>query len=123
MSRHEYSTRHRFAQLGLLAVLAGAALLSGCGKQGVLEQPPPLFGSRARAEYQASKAAEAAAAEKRAAAQNASGSAEQTPAEEDSPPTKRSIQDPAQKLTPASRAPIAGAPNPFGAPVSTTPGN
>lgn len=116
MSRHEYSTR-----LGLLAVLAASALLTGCGKQGVLEQPPPLFGSKARADYQAAQAAEAAAAEKRAANANAPGSAEAP--EEDSPPTKRSIQDPAQKLTPASRAPITGAPNPFGAPVSTTPGN
>ena len=117
MSRHEYSTR-----LGLLAMLAGSALLSGCGKQGVLEQPPPLFGSRARAEYEAGKAAEAAAAAKRSASENAQGSAEATTAE-DGPPTKRDLQDPAQKLTPASRAPIQGAPNPFGAPVSTTPGN
>ena len=122
MSRREYSIRPHLGALGLLAILAGSALISGCGKQGVLEQPPPLFGSHARADYEATRAAEAAAAQKRTTSQNADGSAEQTQGE-DSPPTKRSIQDPAQKLTPASRAPVAGAPNPFGAPVSTTPGN
>jgi hypothetical protein len=114
--------RQRTLTLGLAGVLAAAAGLSACGKQGVLEQPPPLFGSRARAEYEASKKAEAAAAERRAAQNKAPGSAEAEKSE-DSPPTKRSVQDPAQRLTPASRAPIQGAPNPFGGPVSTTPGN
>jgi len=117
MSRFQYPAR-----IAALAILGAGALLSGCGKQGVLEQPPPLFGSRAREEYKASKAAEAAAAERRAA-QNTQGTAESEAPEEDGPPTKRNLQDPAQKLTPASRAPITGAPNPFGSPVSTTPGN
>jgi len=113
--------RQRTLTLGLAGVLAAAAGLSACGKQGVLEQPPPLFGSRARAEYEANKKAEAAAAERRNAQNNAPGSAEKET--DDGPPTKRSVQDPAQRLTPASRAPIQGAPNPFGGPVSTTPGN
>jgi hypothetical protein len=113
--------RQRNLTLGLASLLVVAGGLSACGKQGVLDQPPPLFGSRARAEYEASKKAEAAAAERRAAQQNGTGTAEQE--SEDGPPTKRALQDPAQRLTPASRAPIQGASNPFGGPVSTTPGN
>jgi hypothetical protein len=111
------------SRIGLTLALAAAALLSGCGKQGVLEQPPPLFGSKAKAQYEASRQqAEAAAAAR--AAQAPTGSAEAAAAEQDNAPiTKRDIQDPAQKLTPLSRAPVVGAPNPFGAPVSTTPGN
>ncbi|MEO6340498.1 MAG: hypothetical protein ABIO39_10700 [Caulobacteraceae bacterium] len=113
------SRRH----IGLCLALGAALLLAGCGKQGVLEQPPPLFGSKAKARYEESRQqAEAAAAAR--AAQAPVGSAEKAAAEQDNAPlTKRDIQDPAQKLTPLSRAPIPGAPNPFGAPVSTTPGN
>jgi len=113
-------SRHR---IGLSLALAAAALLAGCGKQGVLEQPPPLFGAKAKAQYEASRQqAEAAAAAR--ASQNTTGTAEQAAAEQDNAPiTKRDIKDPAQKLTPLSRAPVVGAPNPFGAPVSTTPGN
>lgn len=116
------SRRQRNLTLGIASVLVLAGGLPACGKQGVLEQPPPLFGSRAKAEYEASQKAAAAAAERRAAQNNAPGSAE-AESDDDSPPTKRSIQDPAQRLTPASRAPIQGAPNPFGGPVSTTPNN
>ncbi len=111
------------SRIGLTLALTAAALLAGCGKQGILQQPPPLFGSKAKAQYEASRQqAEAAAAAR--AAQPQTGSAEAAAADEDNaPPSKRDIQDPAQKLTPLSRAPIPGAPNPFGAPVSTTPGN
>jgi predicted small lipoprotein YifL len=43
-----------------LALLA-AATLAGCGKTGELERPAPLFGDQARRDYDAQKAAEAAA--------------------------------------------------------------
>ena len=43
-----------------LAVMVGAlglaALVSGCGKVGMLEQPAPLFGERARERYDAEQA-------------------------------------------------------------------
>lgn len=41
--------------------LCVALLLAGCGKVGTLDQPAPLYGAKAKAEYQARKAAEAAA--------------------------------------------------------------
>ena len=46
----------------LLAAAAFALALTGCGKVGSLEQPAPLYGEKAKAAYQARKAAEAAAA-------------------------------------------------------------
>lgn len=40
-----------------LVLLASALLaLTACGRQGDLERPAPLFGERARAEYEASRA-------------------------------------------------------------------
>ncbi len=45
-----------------LALLASALLgLAACGRQGELERPAPLFGERARAEYEASRASGAKA--------------------------------------------------------------
>jgi hypothetical protein len=39
-----------------------ALALSACAKVGTLDRPAPLFGARAKADYQAQKAAAAAAA-------------------------------------------------------------
>ena len=47
--------------LGAVSTLLAALALSGCGKVGELEQPAPLWGAKAKADYQARKAAEAAA--------------------------------------------------------------
>jgi predicted small lipoprotein YifL len=44
-----------------LALLAAALALAGCGKTGSLEQPAPLFGAKAKADYDAKRAADAAA--------------------------------------------------------------
>ncbi len=51
----------RALALGLI-VSAALTTLGGCGRVGPLDQPAPLFGARAKADYQAKKAAEAAAA-------------------------------------------------------------
>jgi predicted small lipoprotein YifL len=45
--------------VGLLALTALA--VAACGKRGTLERPPPMWGDKAKAEYQAEKAAEAKA--------------------------------------------------------------
>ena len=42
-------------------LLAVSLALAGCAKVGTLDQPAPLFGEKAKAKYQAEKAAEAAA--------------------------------------------------------------
>ena len=103
--------------LALLAAPILALGLAGCGKQGVLEQPAPLFGSKAKAAYEAQKAQDAKDDAQRRSQE--SRPAEQS-AGDNAPRTTRDVRDPGQVLTPASRNPILGAPNPFGAPVSPT---
>jgi predicted small lipoprotein YifL len=117
MSRNQ-GLRH----LLMLAAFAASAGLAGCGKQGVLEQPPPLFGARAKAEYYARRAQEEKddAQRRQQQTQTTTGGSEQSSGD-NAPKTKRDVKDPAQILTPASRAPIVGAPDPRGAPVQAAP--
>jgi hypothetical protein len=107
------------------AVLIGAAAsLGACGKQGVLEQPAPLFGAKAKAEYEARKAQEARDDAQRTD-QRSGGTSRAAPggqsAGDNAPVTTRDIRDPAQVLSPASSSPIPGAPNPMGSPIQTRP--
>lgn len=46
----------------LLASATAGLALAGCGRVGALEQPAPLYGAKAKADYQAKKAAAAEAA-------------------------------------------------------------
>jgi predicted small lipoprotein YifL len=46
----------------LLALGAAALVLAACGRVGPLDQPAPLYGAKAKADYRAKKAKEAAAA-------------------------------------------------------------
>jgi hypothetical protein len=48
--------------LAAASIFTLGASLGGCGRVGALEQPAPLYGEKAKAEYRAKKAAEAAAA-------------------------------------------------------------
>lgn len=117
-------SRHQAIRLALLAATLGVACgLAGCGKQGVLKQPPPLFGSRAKAAYEAQKAQEARDDAQRSAEEARSGQASDQSAGDNAPRTKRDVLDPAQKLTPASKDPVAGANNLGGPPVQTEPTN
>lgn len=47
--------------LSTAALLAASLALSGCGKVGELERPAPMWGAKAKADYEAQKKAEAAA--------------------------------------------------------------
>ena len=116
MSRNQGLRRAGFAAV----LFAGAVALGGCGKQGVLEQPPPLFGARAKAEYEARKAQEAKDEAQRANQRPAAAGTTQT-GNDNAPITTRDILDPAQRLSPASSSPLPGAPNPMGSPVQTRP--
>ena len=111
--------------LGLILALS----LTACGKVGPLATPPPLIGEKAKADYQAKIAAEAAAKAAKAKAQNQptanpNAVADQPdPTLDNRPKSTRDIQDPNQKLTPLRATPVDGSPNPFGGPVSVTPPN
>ena len=97
----------------LLLALAVAAGVSACGKRGDLDQPPPLFGERARAEYEAQQRA-------RAAAQR-----ETTQAEADEEDSRAPVPDPddrfepARRNVPATREPIDGVNDPVGSRPNT----
>ena len=114
-----------------LAVIAAALLgltLSACGKLGPLDQPAPMFGDRARADYEAKKAADVAAkadkqAQTRAPTRSNAIADQPDPEIDNAPKTKRDIVDPNQRLTPLSATPVDGSPNLMGAPVSTRPPN
>jgi len=112
----------RGGRLAAVAVLAlSAAALSGCGKRGVLDVPPPLFGDRADARYEASRRQhDQDAADTRARTGNATAAADQP---DDGPRTTRDVKAPEQLMTPASRAPIVGAPDPRGPAANPTPPN
>ena len=110
-----------------VAVLALS--LGACGKLGPLEQPPPLFGAQAKADYAAQQAAKEAAKTAKKDAQrtpsNSNALADQPDPKpsDDAPKTKRDITDPNQRLTPLSSTPVDGSPNLMGAPESTRPPN
>ncbi len=53
-------TRYALAPIGLALGIAAAGLCA-CGKVGYLEQPAPLWGEKAKADFRAKQAAHAAA--------------------------------------------------------------
>jgi predicted small lipoprotein YifL len=103
----------------LAALLLAVAASAGCGRRGPLEQPAPLFGDRARADYEAARAADARG--DAAAAADADADNDDTP--EDFRRPASSSRDPAQTTAPASRVPVEGGAsnNPIGAPPRVTP--
>lgn len=107
-----------------LMLAAGAGLaLAACGKVGALEIPgasastgdvtPPAVTNRG------ADALPAGLTTSGAVRSSADGTT--TNSSDNAPLTKRSIQDPNQRLAPLSVQPVDGAPNPFGSPVSTRP--
>ncbi len=124
------TTARRTLMLLTAAGCLGAAT-AACGRIGPLEQPPPLFGAKAKADYYAARQQQAQAAADRSAAQrDQEGSAERTPADpaatnvtgaatgdpnaDNAPLTTRDIKDPNQVLTTPRDAPVPGAPNSLG---------
>ena len=97
-----------------LGLTLATGLLAGCGKQGTLDQPAPLFGDKARVDYEAARTAAATPS-----VDNQGRGQSSTP--DNTPPSTRDVRDPAQRLSPASTAPVPGAPNMAGAPIQTTP--
>ena len=90
-------------RLGMIALFAGATTLAACGLPGELEQPAPLFGAQAKADYAAKKKAEAEARAREDAARKAQ------------PQPASVVEDPTNQ--PLTQAPYAPAiPNPTGDP-------
>ena len=125
MSAHHHPLRLAVIGAGAAALVAS---LAACGTEGELTRPAPLFGSGAKRQYDRDVAAgrtsgssdyDAAGTRRGASSTDSSGST----SGDDAPRTTRDIQDPAQKLTPLSAAPVEGPPNPLGPPVSTRPSN
>ena len=91
------------ARCGLIALFFGATALAGCGKTGELEQPAPMFGAHAKADYAAKKKAEAEARAREDAARKAR------------PAPATVVEDPTNE--PLTQAPYTPAiPNPTGNP-------
>jgi hypothetical protein len=107
------------ARLTLLLLLA--ATTAGCGRVGALEQPAPLFGERARADYEAQQAARRAEDARGDAAAAADADADNDDTVEDFRRPRTDERDPAQRLDPASQAPSGGINDPFGAPPPVRP--
>jgi predicted small lipoprotein YifL len=61
------TARPQIARFGLAAALLVSLSLGACGKLGELEQPAPLFGDKAKADYAAQHQADAARARAAAA--------------------------------------------------------
>ena len=96
------------ARVGLTVLFFGAVALSGCGKTGELEQPAPMFGAKAKADYAAKKKAEA----EQHAREDAARKAQPQPA--------TVVEDPTN--TPLTQAPYTPQiPNPTGNPRGSAP--
>jgi hypothetical protein len=102
----------------LAAVMATG--LGGCGKKGLLDQPAPLFGERAKEDYAASKAGAAASSESKNTAPVAAAD-KPDPDADNAPRTTRDVQAPEETNLPITQAPIPGAPDLRGPTPSLTP--
>jgi len=69
------TARPPIATLAFAGALLACAGLAGCGKTGLLEQPAPLFGAKAKADYAAQKQADADAKARASAAKKAQSNA------------------------------------------------
>jgi hypothetical protein len=95
------------ARLALIALIAVGGGVSACAKLGELDQPPPLFGEKAKADYEAKKHQEDA---ERARAQAA-----REPESEKTPDTDLPLN-----AAPQPAPPVPGVNNPFGNPPPTS---
>ena len=110
----------------LLALSALALAVSGCGRLGDLQQPPPLYGERARADYEASLR-EAADETSPAENERRDVAAPPTPNEETRPVRAGEFGTPAAPVNippapVAPPAPVPATPGPTPAPGAATSG-
>jgi predicted small lipoprotein YifL len=103
----------------IITLVLSSAALAGCGKTGLLEQPAPLVGDKAKADYQAQKQAEADAKASAAAARKAQNTAPIVDSPETRPLTNAPYGPPlpAQVNDPFAPGPQGALPNPGTAPI------
>jgi hypothetical protein len=107
--------------IAALILAAGAAGLCGCGKVGTLDQPAPLYGEKAKADYQARKEAAAAAKAKPTAQPDVIHPDRPYDPEADPSPT-RSLPVPGQPTLPNAPPPPGVLPDPLASPNNPGPG-
>ena len=107
----------------IVLLAAGAAIaLAACGRVGALEIPGASASADATPPAVTNRGADVLPAGlTTSGAVRSSADGTSTNSSDNAPLTKRNIQDPNQRLAPASVQPVDGAPNPFGSPVSTRP--
>lgn len=100
--------------LVLVALLA--LCLPACAKVGTLEQPAPLFGAKAKADYEAKKAAAAAEREKNKEAGDPEALPTDQPAPGQDPIPPRVAPAEGERPSPFGSAPPGVLPDPFNHP-------
>ncbi len=100
----------------ILTLLAAVAV-TACGKIGPLDQPAPLYGDKAKAKYEAEKAAAAQAT----AGKNDAGAPESLPGDpaydvNADPAPQRTLPIPGTNPSPNGPAPQGALPDPFNHP-------
>ena len=103
-------TRSAWIVLGVAAVALGA-----CGKVGTLDQPAPLYGEKAKADYQARKEAQAAAKAKKDDQPEAINP-DKTYDPNADPSPARALPIPGQNFNPNGPPPPGVLPDPFNNP-------
>ena len=88
----------------LILALVTTVGLSACGRRGDLEQPAPLFGNRAKAEYEAQRAAQQETTRKEGEREDARAPV----------PNPGERLEPARRNVPATTEPIDGSTDPIG---------
>ena len=108
-----------WALVAALFLIAALPTLGACGRVGALEQPAPLYGAKAKADYQAKKAAAAAAAKADKDADQPEPLAPDTPglnAPSAGPDTLRDQPGPGMRSAPSAPAPAGVLPDPYNHP-------
>ena len=116
----------RWVAIGLTLAGVCAVGLTACGGVGPLQQPAPLFGRQAQADYQAQKAATVRAEREQrtnATQSNAIADQEDNTVANDEPKSTRDIPDPNQLLTDPRNAPVPGSSSMVNPQVGVTPPN
>ena len=103
--------------LAVSGALIASAGLAGCGKTGLLEQPAPMFGADAKANYEAQKQADADSKARAAAAKKANANAPIVDDPDSRPFTNGPLpQAPGQPNNPFAAGPQGALPSPGTAP-------